>query len=230
MGQMFLPPPDSQRPQPKKIKVKTKKQRDIAERKKERKVQERDEKKTMVVPTTKTADDAVQLAQIVNLHIAGYSLAQIGQAIGASADEVDRRLSSDAARYVRSQPALRTYVRNWVSDRYTQLLEAVWQDATDKSSPLKFESQDRAIRILERMEKLHGAAAPVQKEIVVEAAPESVTALVDAIAASQGLGYDTDIFDVVDAQVIETSVDQSAQLLESAGQAVEDEDDEDQTW
>ena len=34
--------------------------------------------------------NAARLAQIVNLHIAGFSLAEIGASIGASADEIER--------------------------------------------------------------------------------------------------------------------------------------------
>lgn len=144
--------------------------------------------------------NAQRLAQIVNLHIAGYSLTEIGASIGATADEVDRMLSLDAARYVRSQPALRTYVRNWVSERYTKMLDANWDKAVDKTAPDRLENQDRVLRVLDSMRKLHGADAPTQTEVKVEAAPEAVEKLVSALAAGQGLGYDVDVFDdVVDA-------------------------------
>lgn len=163
---------------------------------------------------------AVRLAQVVNLHIAGMSLAEIGDAIGASADEVDRMIATDAARYVRSQPQLRTYVRNWVSERYLTLLDAVWDDATAPSIPegpdaprssgkvsamgfdKKLASQDRAIRILDSMRKLHGADAPVQAEVKVEAAPEAVEALVNTLASVQGYAYDDTVFDMVEADVV----------------------------
>jgi hypothetical protein len=141
-------------------------------------------------------DNAKRLAQIVNLHIGGFSLTQIGAAIGASADEVDRLLSQDTARYVRSQPALRTYVRNWVSERYLRMIEADWDRATDPTASDKLEHQDRVARMLKDMAKLHGAEAPVQAEVKVDAAPESVERLVRALAAGQGLAYDDDVFDV----------------------------------
>ena len=144
---------------------------------------------------------AKRMAQIVNLHIAGYSLAEIGASIGCSADDVDRMLAQDAARYVRNQPALRTYVRNYVSSKYSQLLESVWDEATATGSPAQLDNYDRALRTLERMAKLHGAEAPIQKEIVVDAAPEAVTRLVDVLAASQGFGYDMSVFDTVDPDV-----------------------------
>src|SRR5690349_20091717 len=38
---------------------------------------------------------AAMLAQIVNLHIAGYSLAEIGASIGATEGEVDRMLTRE---------------------------------------------------------------------------------------------------------------------------------------
>lgn len=173
---------------------------------------------------TQAAQSAVRLAQIVNLHIAGYSLGQIGASIGATADEVDRLLAADAQRYVRSQPALRVYVRNWVSERYTKLLEAVWDEATDKTHREKLENQDRALRILDRMTRLHGAEAPVQTEVKIDAAPEAVERLVNALAAGQGLGYDTSIFDsvndIVDAEVVHDAVEQSHAALEAASEAV----------
>jgi hypothetical protein len=171
-------------------------------------------------PATVAQIKAARLAQIVNLHIAGYSLAEIGASIGASAQEVDRMLQEDTARYVRTQPALRTYVRNWVSERYTQLLDAVWEDATDKHGKEKLEHQDRALRILDRMAKLHGAEAPTQTEVKVEAAPEAVEQLVAALAAAQGLGYDVDVFDVVDAEIVHAAPAEARAALEVSGNAV----------
>lgn len=164
--------------------------------------------------------NAERLAQVVNLHIAGMSLSQIGQSIGASADEVDRMLSTDAARYVRSQPALRVYVRNWVSDRYAKLLEAVWDEAVDKDSPVKLDNSQQALRILKEMSNLHGAQAPTQTEVKVEAAPEAVDKMVSALAAQQGLAYDTSVFDVVDAEIVHEAVEQSADALLDAGEMV----------
>ena len=174
--------------------------------------------------------EAQRLAQIVNLMIGGYSLADIAAATGSTIAEIDALIQKDAARYVRSQPALRVYVRNWISQHYTQLLSAVWDEATDKSHPKKLESQDRAVRILERMERLHGAAAPVQAEVKIEAAPEAVEKMVEALAASHGLGYDVNVFDtvedVVDAELVHEAVDQSHLALEKAGRAVMDIGDE----
>ena len=155
------------------------------------------------------ARDAARLAQIVNLHIAGYSLADIGSAIGSSPEEVDRLLNQDAQRYVRSQPALRNYVRGYISAKYTGLLEAVWDQATDKSHPQKLEHQDRALRILNSMGRLHGAEAPVQKEVKVETAPEAVEAVLNRIAAQQGQAYDASIFDdpdILDAEIVAEDV------------------------
>jgi hypothetical protein len=166
------------------------------------------------------SNNAARLAQIVNLHIGGYSLSQIGAAIGASADEVDRLLASDTARYVRSQPALRTYVRNWVSERYMKMIEADWDEATDKTSKDKLEHQDRVLRILNSMAKLHGAEAPTQTEVKVDAAPESVDRIVKALAAGEGLDYDTDVFDIDEADIHE-AVEVSHGATEVSGNAVE---------
>lgn len=169
--------------------------------------------------------EAQRLAQIVNLHIAGLSLAEIGAQIGATADEVDRMLQRDATRYVRTQASLRVYVRNYVSARYTQLLDAVWDEATDKAHARKLENQDRALKILDSMRKLHGADAPVQSEVKVEAAPESVDALVQALSKAQGMGYDANVFDVVDAEVVDEAAEQSrSALLDAAEQVGEGED------
>ena len=167
---------------------------------------------------------AARLAQIVNLHIAGFSLAQIGAQIGASADEVDRMIQRDAARYVRSQPQLRVYVRNYISERYTKLLEANWDEATDRHSPKKLENQDRVIRVLDSMRKLHGADAPTQAEVKVEAAPEAVEALVKVLSAQQGLGYDESIFDVIDAEVVHEMVSESEDATLDAGEMVGESD------
>lgn len=177
-------------------------------------------------PAALAASNAVRLAQIVNLHIAGLSLSEIGAAIGATADEVDRMLAQDAQRYVRSQPALRVYVRNWVSERYTKMLDADWDKAvginpsTGTHYPDKLENQDRALRILDSMRKLHGADAPVQTEVKIDTAPEHVEALVKLLSAQQGYGYDVDIFDVVDADVVHEAVSDAEQDLLDASELV----------
>lgn len=168
---------------------------------------------------------AAQLAQIVNLHIGGFSLADIGAATGHTEAQIERMLNEDMARYVRTQPALRTYVRNFISGKYTELLEAVWDEATDKTHPEKLENSAQALRILNKMGDLHGAAAPVQTEMKVEAAPEAVERLVSALAATQGLGYDMDVFDrvheTVSGQVVHNAAQQSLAALESASKEVE---------
>lgn len=166
--------------------------------------------------------NAAQLAQIVNLMIAGYTLSEIGSSIGATEDEVDRLLQRDAARYVRNQPQLRTYVRNWITKKYTDLLDADWTQATDKNHAKQLEYQDRAIRILDSMRKLHGADAPVQAEVKVDAAPEAVEAMVAMLAASSGVGYDVSVFDVVDAEVVHDAADEAEAALEAADAAVGD--------
>lgn len=142
-----------------------------------RKQVEREQKRSL------DAQNAVRLAQISNLLIAGMSLTEIGQKIGATPEEVDRLLNQDMTRYVRNQPALRVFVRNFLSEKYTRLLDADWDIATDKTHVAKLEHQDRVLRILKEMGRLHGAEAPVQSEVKVEAAPEAVETLVKALAA-----------------------------------------------
>lgn len=173
---------------------------------------------------------AQQLAQIVNLHIGGFSLAQIGASIGASPQEVEDLLNSETSQYIRSQPALRVYVRNFVSSKYTSLLGAVWDEAVDKQHPQKLDNQDRALRILKEMARLHGAEAPTQSEIKVESAPEAVEKMVAALAAAQGAGYDADIFDgdVVDAELVEESAAQAKTALSVSGNEVAERTEEDE--
>lgn len=177
---------------------------------------------------TKAQAAAQRLAQVVNLHISGFSLAEIGAQIGASAEEVDRMISQDAMRYIRSQPALRTYVRNYISAKYTKLLDSVWDRATDSNDPKQLEYQDRAIKNLERMARLHGAEAPTQSEIKVESAPESVESVVARLAAQQGLGYDVNVFDTVPGSVIHSGPAAADKALEVSGNAVEDDQPDDE--
>lgn len=181
--------------------------------------------------------DEVRLAQIVNLMLAGLTPAQIGLEIGASADEVEQMIMRDAQRFIRTQPALRTYVRKWISGKFTELLDAIWDDATEKTSnskitangfDRKLASQDRAIKILDRLAKLHGADAPTQTEIKVEAAPEAVDKLVAALAASQGQGYDVSIFDVVDGEVVHEAAQQAGLALEVSGNSADFQEDSDE--
>lgn len=163
-----------------------------------------------------------RLAQIVNLHIAGYSLSAIGAQIGMTGDEVDRMLAQDAQRYVRTQPALRTFVRNYISEKYSGLLDATYKQAVDTTHGQQLEYVDRAQRILTQMGRLHGAEAPTQTEVKVEAAPEAVERLVSALAAQRGQGYDMDVFD---AELVEDAVHeiaaQSQEFLETSALEVE---------
>lgn len=167
---------------------------------------------------------AQQLAQIVNLSIAGYSHADIAAAIGGTEASVEKMLLNETGRYIRTQPALRTYVRNWISQHYHDLLDAVWDEATDKNHSEKLENQAQALRILKEMTALHGAAMPTQAEVKVETAPEDVDALVAKIAQAAGVGYDTAIFDVVPGSVVRESGQESARALEVSGNAVEQSD------
>lgn len=178
--------------------------------------------------------DQQRLAQMVNLHIGGYSLDEIAHGLGMTVDEVTQSLERDTAKYIKSQPALRIYARNFISSKYMDLLEAIWDDATDKSpqkmSAAGFDkrlaSQDRAIKILSELTKLHGAAAPVQTEVKVESSSEAVDALMHALTAKDGLDYDLDVFDIVDAEVVHDSAVVSGNELEAASRAVEDYDED----
>lgn len=170
---------------------------------------------------TQAQAQAARLAQVANLLIAGHSLTSIGAAIGASADEVDAMLNADMSRYVRNQPALRVFVRNYLSSKYTTLLDAVWDEATDKLHGQKLEHQDRALRILKEMGRLHGADAPTQAEVKVEAGSETIDAVVARLAASSGKGYDASIFDVVDAEVVHEAPAQALAALEAASDQVD---------
>lgn len=178
----------------------------------------------MNLPATKKSVSAARLAQMVNLHIGGYSLEQIGDAIGCTPEEVEQMLTEDVSRYVRTQPALRVYVRNWISEKYGKLLEADWDIATDKQHKDRLENQDRVIRILERMSKLHGAEAPVQTEVKIETAPEAVEKLVDALSKQKGLAYDDDVFDTIDAEVIEDVVHETEDALHESEDVSGDEE------
>lgn len=184
--------------------------------------------KQLALAQTAAQTQAATLAQIVNLHIAGHSLAAIGAAIGATEAEVDRMLSNETARYVKNQPALRTYVRNYISSKYDALLGAVWDEAVNKNSAAQLEHVDRAQRILAQMGRLHGAEAPTQTEVKVESSPEAVERLVQVLASAQGMGYDTDVFgggdDIVDGEVLEELHEQTSTALEVSRNQVEESD------
>lgn len=162
---------------------------------------------------------AMRTAQVANLLIAGHTFESIGAQIGATAKEVEDMLNADSTRYIRSQPALRQWVRRWASGKYSELLDAVWDQAVDPKHRDQLAYQDRARPLVERITKLHGAEAPTQSEVKVEAAPESVQAIVDKIAASQGLGYNVDIFDLPPENITETVHDMPADTAQALAAA-----------
>lgn len=193
-------------------------------RKAAEKAAERAKEIELAQAATAAQNQAARLAQIVNLVIAGHSLSSIAASIGATEAEVERMLTQETSAYVRNQPALRVFVRNYLSNKYSTLLDAVWDDATDKTSKVRFEAQDRSLRILKEMGRLHGADAPTQTEIKVEATPESVEKIVKALAAGEGLDYDDSIFDTVPGTVVHSAVDDTAAALDVSGNAVEESD------
>jgi hypothetical protein len=175
-------------------------------------------------------EQAKQLAQIVNLMIAGHSLADIAAATGHSPDSMDRLLQRDMTRYVRNQPALRVYVRQFLSAKYTEMLDAVWDEATDRTHADKLDNQDRALRILKEMGRLHGAEAPVQSEVKVDAAPEAVERMVAVLAQAQGQAYDTSVFDVIPGEVVLEAAEASGLALDRAASAVGEDQPGDTDW
>lgn len=192
------------------------------------KAAERAKAERLAAEAKNAADDhAKRLAQIVNLHIGGYTLAQIGAAIGATEAEVDRMINAETARYVKNQPALRTFVRNFLSEKYLGLLDATFDQAKDKTHPKQLEYVDRVNKVLAQMGRLHGAEAPTQAEVKVESAPEAVEAVVRAIAAASGRGYDTDIFDLDEDDIHEAQV-QASDATVVSGNAVEESDGHDE--
>lgn len=214
--------------EPKNKKAKTDKSGAVAKKrskKAEKAAQERAEKQALANAEQAAAQ---RLAQIVNLIIGGHSFASIGAAIGSSAEEVEQMLQRDAGRYVRTQPALRTYVRNFISEKYTGLLDAVYTEATTTGHAQKLEHQDRALRILKEMAKLHGAEAPTQSEVTVEASPEAVEKLVAKFAAQQGVGYDVDVFDAEIVEDVHEAHDEAVLALEESSAAVEVETEQDE--
>jgi hypothetical protein len=215
--------PDNLAPKAKVPMVRSKKQIEAA-----RKAAERAEAERLAAESkTAAQENAKRLAQIVNLHIGGYSLAQIGAEIGATEAEVDRMLMSETARYVKTQPALRTYVRNFISEHYLALLEAVHDQAVDQGHPKQLEYVAAANKVLAQMGRLHGAEAPTQAEVKVESAPEAVNKVVEAIAQAVGRGYDTDIFDLDEDDIHEAHVSASEATVVS-GNAVEESDGDDE--
>ena len=190
------------------------------------------EAETSLVPTDNPAAPtqlpprpATQLAQIVNLRLAGYSPLDIGKAIGATEAEVERLLVEQTSAYIKTQPALRMYARDWISREYMGLIEANRNAATDPAHPAKLENQDRMLRALNQLAKLHGAEAPAQSEVKVETAPEAVEKLVQALSKQQGYAFDDTVFDgvfddVVDGELIEAADAQ----LEVSGNLVEESD------
>lgn len=164
---------------------------------------------------------AARLAQVVNLTIAGFSYEEIGAQIGATPAEIEQMLERDAARFVRSQSSLRTWVRKFVSGKYLGMLDSVYEEAVDKQNKDQLEYQLAAVRVLERMTKLYGADMPTQAEIKVEAKPEAVERLVQQLAAGEGLGYDTSIFDTVPGEVVHEAAAEAPAALEAASREVD---------
>jgi hypothetical protein len=198
--------------------------------KQEAAIEKQREREDLAVQQTRAKERAAQLAQVANLMIAGHSIESIAAGIGATTDEVEKMIIDGSARFVRTQPALRAWVRSWISEKYTTMIAADWAAASDVDHPDKLDNQDRVMRMLKAMGTLHGAEAPTQSEVKVEHAPEAVERLVQAMLDKQGQGYDVDIFDddVVEAEVVDDAPAQALAALEAASKHVEvpDENDE----
>lgn len=177
---------------------------------------------------------AATQAQLANLVIAGFSFEQIGASIGASPAEVERMLNESSARYVRTQSSLRIWTRNYLSGQYAKMLEVDMPIATDPNRADMLEHQDRAIRILSQLAKLHGAEAPSQSEVKVETAPEAIEKMVERLSRERGTGFDLEVFDLDDDDIVEineaaaSAPAQSLAALERASAEVEQILDEDE--
>lgn len=169
---------------------------------------------------------AQQLAQMVNLVIAGHSLAAIGASIGKSADEVEQMLVRESGRYIRTQPALRAYARSLISEKTAGLLEATYDQAIDTKRPDQLDYVASVQKTLRDLARLHGADAPTQTEVTVGASDETVEALVATLAQGKGLAYNDDVFDL-DPDDVEEIVEASHREVEAAHDAVEDSDGDD---
>ena len=179
---------------------------------------ERQAERDLATTTARNRAEAQQLAQIINLQIAGMTLEQIGAEINMSATDLDALIVKNASRYIKTQSQLRAYARNWISEKYSKMIEADWDDAVSTDPELRLPNQDRVIRMLDSMRKMHGADAPAQTEVKVDAAPEAIDAMVQLLAAKQGQGYDVDIFDVdvVDeSEIHEASAQVTAALMQA---------------
>lgn len=172
---------------------------------------------------------AQQLAQIVNLRIGGHSYASIGAAIGKSADEVEQMVTNSAGAYVRTQPALRVFVRNFISEKYSGMLDATYPQAVDTTRPDQLDYVSSVQKTLKDMAALHGANAPLQSEVTVEASDETVEALVASLAKTRGLSYDYDVFDADDVDEVMDDIHEADVLeLEASTAAVEESTDDDE--
>lgn len=180
-------------------------------------------KATIDAHAAQTADvvAAQRAAQVANLLIAGYSYEEIGASIGATAQEVEKMLTGDVARYIRTQPALRQWTRRWLSGKMTGLLEAVYDQAVDPTHRDQLAYHDRARATLKDLAKLHGAEAPTQVEVEMPNVTDAVQQVLDKVAASQGLAYDVDVFDL-DPEDITEMTEHEAKALEAATQEVDD--------
>lgn len=180
-------------------------------------------KATIDAHAAQTADvvAAQRAAQVANLLIAGYSYEEIGASIGATAQEVEKMLTGDVARYIRTQPALRQWTRRWLSGKMTGLLEAVYDQAVDPTHRDQLAYHDRARATLKDLAKLHGAEAPTQVEVEMPNVTDAVQQVLDKVAASQGLAYDVDVFDL-DPEDITEMTEHEAKALEAAEQEVDD--------
>lgn len=163
-------------------------------------------------------EEAQRLAQIVNLQIAGYSLAQIAAGSGTTVAELERLLTKDTGTFVRTLPAMRAHARSRISGELHAMTEAVREmalnptkiveidgEAVEVANDRMLDAQDRMLRNVKELAKLYGAYAPTQTEVKIENAPEAVERLIQKIAEAEGLGYDSSVFDddIEDAEIVE---------------------------
>lgn len=167
------------------------------------------------VPAKNTPDftdaDAKQVAHILNLQIAGWTLDEVAAATKMSREAVEDLLLRHQRRFVKNQKELVAHMRGLASDRLDRLLKSVWADATDDESPKQFAAQDRALRNIEQQRKLWGLDAPAQVEISHRPSDEAVADLVTKVSAViTGVPLEDD-------DVLELDPDDYAEVVEEQG-------------
>lgn len=131
----------------------------------------------------------------LEMRLAGYQWDEVADVVGypdARAAQVAFETALEAQ--LKSDPQMRSKMREYTGRRLERLLRAVWNKAIDPTHPEQMVAHQRALAVIDRHAKLFGQDAPTEMIVHTPTADQLQNWVADVITAKKDLAPEADIF------------------------------------